>query len=272
MSTMLAIYSKFRNISGRLASVCLLLAHFATPAPASEKHPAFIWYKGITEAEGFKQGDWFTSDFARKHAAFRTAWRRKQLQISDAGEIILRLSPADRNSDKDFFGGELQRTPYSHFGRYEVVMTAARGEGVISTFFTYAGPYFNEPHDEIDFEFLGKDTTKVWITRFADGQRLPGQWVELGFDAAEAPHLYAFEWTPERIVWYADGRELLRVEAADKPIPQTPGRVYINIWGGGEKQAKWSGVAPKQSHAIARYQCLSYVPTGGSGQQCSDRF
>src|SRR6056297_2922029 len=92
--------------------------------------------------------------------------------------------------EQDFVGAEVQRSRRTHFGHYEVVMRAARGHGVISSFFTYTGPYFGDPHEEIDFEFLGRDPTKVWLNRFYDGEKLPGQWIELGFDASEAPHLY----------------------------------------------------------------------------------
>ena len=151
-------------------------------------------------------------------------------------------------------------------------MTSARGEGVISAFFTYTGPHFDTPHDEIDFEFLGRDTTKVWVTRFADGKRLPGKWIDLGFDSAEAPHLYAFEWLEDKIIWYADGRELMRVTAEETTLPVTPGRVYISLWAGGEQQKNWSGIAPDDTVAVAKYQCMSYRPVGGDNRQCSDGF
>lgn len=244
----------------------------SSAAQAQDPTAGFIWFRGVTEADGFRQGDWFTSNFTVKRPSFRTAWRRENLDVADNGEIHLRLNPAEPNDGKDFRGAELQRTQKTHYGRYEVVMTAARGEGVISAFFTYTGPHFKEPHDEIDFEFLGRDTTKVWVTRFADGARLPGQWIDLGFDAAEGPHLYAFEWLEDEIVWYADGRELLRVSAQDTTLPVTPGRVYISIWGGGEQQRNWSGVAPADTVAVAKYQCMSYRPVGASNRQCSDGF
>ncbi|WP_245848236.1 family 16 glycosylhydrolase [Actibacterium ureilyticum] len=242
------------------------------PVRAQDNDTGFIWFAGITEEDGFRPGDWFTSNFTVKRPSFRTDWRRENIEVNEAGEMVLRLHPTKPGFEKDFAGAELQRKKKTHYGRYEVVMTAARGEGVISAFFTYTGAHFNDPHDEIDFEFLGRDTTKVWVTRFASGKRLPGQWLELGFDAAEAPHLYAFEWLEDEIVWYADGRELLRISAADTALPVTPGRVYISIWGGGEDQKNWSGIAPDDTVAVAKYNCMSYRPVGGSNRQCSDGY
>jgi len=224
---------------------------------------------------GLTPDAWYISNFAIKKPDFRTAWSRNNARIVDGAlELSLRPPradvPAERGTAKDFIGAEVQRQPLTRYGRYEVVMTAARGEGVISSLFTYTGPHFGTQHDEIDFEFLGRDTTKVWLNRFVDGQKLPGEWTDLGFDSAEAPHLYAFDWTSEEIVWTVDGRELLRVKAEDKPLPVTPGKIYINIWAGGEPQEAWSGNAPDGTEAVARYHCLSFRPAGSEAPQCSD--
>ena len=203
---------------------------------------------------------WFLSDFAVQRQSFRTAWKRRSISFAPDGGVDLALVPAPAEAQKDFFGAEVQRRQRTHFGRYEVVMTAARGEGVISSFFTYTGPHFGDAHDEIDFEFLGRDTTKVWLNRFVDGQKLPGRWLDLGFDAAEGPHLYRFDWFPDRLVWYVDGRELMRVTADEMAIPQIPQRIYFNIWAGGPGQVGWSGNAPDDMRAQARYNCVSYRP------------
>lgn len=216
--------------------------------------------------------DWYVSNFAIRRDRFRTAWKRRSVMRDADGAVSLWLVPAPVEDAKDFFGAELQRARRTHFGRYEVVMTPAEGHGVISSMFTYTGPYFGDPHEEIDFEFLGRDTTKVWLNRFVDGQKLPGRWVDLGFDAARAPHLYRLDWLPDRLIWSVDGRELLRVTASEAAIPQIPQRIYLNIWGGGPGQEKWSGEAPADTRARARYYCLSYRPPGSDAPMCSDTW
>lgn len=236
----------------------------STGAEEIPDDPFFTLFEDLDPAE------WYISDFARKKPSFLTAWVRDQVHLTDDGQLQLSLDPAPEGDEKVFYGSEVQRKAYSHYGRYEVVMTAGRGEGVISAFFTYTGPWFDDPWDEIDFEFLGKDTTKVWVTRFADGERLPGQWLDLGFDSAEEPALYAFDWGPEALIWYVNDVEIMRVEAKDRPLPTTPGRIYVSLWGGGEDQKNWSGIAPHDTSTMATYDCISYVPMGETGQQCSD--
>lgn len=212
---------------------------------------------------------WYLAEFAIRRESFRVAWKRNAISDVPDGGVNLSLIPAPSEAQKDFFGAEIQRSKRTHFGRYEVVMTAARGEGVISSFFTYTGPYFGSPHDEIDFEFLGRDTTKVWLNRFVDGEKLPGRWIDLGFDAADGPHLYALEWLPDRLIWSVDGRELMRVTDKEAAIPQTPQRIYVNIWAGGPRQRSWSGDAPDAMQAHAQYDCISYRPPGSQAPMCS---
>lgn len=223
----------------------------------------------FTTFEDLNPEDWYVSNFARKKPSFLTAWVPEQVSLEN-GQLHLALDPAPINSGKVFSGAEIQRRDYSHYGRYEVVMQAGRGVGVISAFFTYTGPWFDDPWDEIDFEFLGKDTSKVWVTRFADGERLPGKWIDLGFDSAEETALYTFDWGPEALIWYVNGKEIFRVEAKDRTLPTTPGRIYLSIWGGGEDQKNWSGIAERDTSTVATYDCVSYVPMGKTGQNCSD--
>lgn len=60
--------------------------------------------------------------------------------------------------------------------------------GVVSSFFTYTGPSDNNPWDEIDIEFLGKDTTKVQFNYYTNGVGGHEFLYDLGFDASESYH------------------------------------------------------------------------------------
>lgn len=211
---------------------------------------------------------WYISNFTIKHPNFVTAWRRHGVRALKAG-IDLKLHP-DPKAEKPFAGAEVQRRGFFHYGRYEVVMRPARGSGIVSAFFTYTGPSFGAPHDEIDIEFLGRDTTKIWLNRFVEGRKLPGQWIDLGFDAAEAPRLYSFDWRPEGITWAVEGRALLRIDAATQKIPTQPQKIFLNIWAGNPAQAPWTGPTPADAAGRARYLCVSYRPPGDDGPQCSD--
>ena len=218
---------------------------------------------------------WFVANFDQQ-GSFATGWRRKLASVvlpaapGKGGSFLqLNLVPTGDGIDKPFFGAELQRSP-AHYGSYEVYMKPGKGNGLASTFFTYTGPFFGDPHDEIDFEFLGRDTTKVWLNIFTDGDNLPGQWIDLGFDAATEPHLYRFDWRQDSVTWYVDGRLLLHVTSEMHPIPATQGKLFLNIWAGNDEMVDWLQKPAKDLSSDALYYCVSYRPFHDEGPTCSD--
>ncbi len=100
---------------------------------------------------------------------------------------------------------------------------------MVSSFFTYTGPSDGNPWDEIDIEFLGKDTTKVQFNYFTDGKGSHEHLYDLGFDASEEFHKYGFLWQTDSITWYVDGEA---VYTATDNIPQTPSKIMLNTWPG----------------------------------------
>jgi endo-1,3-1,4-beta-glycanase ExoK len=54
---------------------------------------------------------------------------------------------------------------------------------------------------------------------------------------------YAFEWTPETIRWFVNGRPVHAVErASGNNIPTTSGKLYLSIWSGqGADSRAWLG-------------------------------
>ncbi len=227
----------------------------------------------VSHSDDLQSEKWYVSRYENQAAWIDTAWSRDAVRYDiEDNALVLNLYPSIDETVKRFEGGEVQRTGQSSFGRYEVVMTAARGEGVISSFFTYTGPHFDAPHDEIDIEFLGGDTTQVLLGIFVNGERLSVRTVSLGFDAADEPHLYAFEWLPDSLTWYAEGRELLRVTSQYTPIPSNPQKIFANIWVSGKEHNDWSGRAPKNLRTEARYYCVSYRPLEDDTIQCSNAW
>jgi beta-glucanase (GH16 family) len=88
-----------------------------------------------------------------------------------------------------------------------------------------------------------------------------------------ADHLYAFEWAPDAIRWYVDGVKVREVSAktAKVKIPTTSGRVIVNLWAGTGPSTGWTG-EPDFRLTTASYRCISHVPIGKTGPQCSDTF
>lgn len=234
-------------------------------------------FEGAGFIETFESLDsWYVANFDRNDG-FNTSWRRSLVsihapdaRIAGAGTLRLRLEPAPETVPTDFVGAELQRRGPFLYGRYEVVMQAGKGDGLVSAFFTYTGPHFDDPHDEIDFEFLGRDTSRVWLNIFTDGDNLPGRWIDLGFDAATAPHLYRFDWAPDSVTWYVDGAEVMKVTADEHPIPRTPGKIFLDIWAATKAMHTWLRPPSDDLSAEAHFHCVSYRPFDAEGPHCAD--
>lgn len=177
---------------------------------------------------------------------------RPENAATAGGRLALTL---DRRQlpDRRFAGAE-QRTRnapegFHRFGRFETRMRAARGSGVVSSFFLYR----YDPWQEVDVEFLGKDTTRLHLNIFynpgPEGARnnhgdLDHQTpviLDLGFDAAADFHSYAIEWEPGVVRWSVDGRPV-HEERADRRggrIPDLPMQLMMNIWF--SEAADWAG-------------------------------
>ncbi|WP_298262232.1 family 16 glycosylhydrolase [uncultured Litoreibacter sp.] len=198
-------------------------------------------------------------DFA--HDKFDTDWRRSQVQIRDQSEgegLELRLQPHDGGINR-FAGGSIRRENSSHYGCYEVRMQAASHPGVVTGFFTYTGPHYGTRHDEIDIEFLGRNTRQMHVAWFIDGQ-LQNHFVDLGFDAAEKMVDYAFEWRPERLRWFVNGALVFERHAKDGAIPAVPGRLFVNLWAADPSISNWAGTTMPGTQAKARVAHVRFTP------------
>ena len=232
---------------------------------------------------------WWTAQYDHPADWFRTAWRDSGVAVATDGlRLSLEPTPPDKIADvamlagddgtllaegltnKPFTSGQVQRRRWYGYGRYEVIMQPAAGHGLISAFYLYTGPYFGDSHEEIDIEFLGRDTTRVYLNRFRDAQPLADPvWVDLGFDSAEQPRLYGFEWREDALIWFAGDTELFRITDPDQ-IPRPPAKIYLDLWTGGKGQADWAGVATPDMTGDALFQCASYSPPHRDTPQCSD--
>ncbi|PGH11253.1 hypothetical protein AJ79_04988 [Helicocarpus griseus UAMH5409] len=136
---------------------------------------------------------------------------------------------------------------YIFFGRLEVVMKAASGRGIVSSIVLQS-----EDLDEIDWEWVGSDTTHVQTNYFGKGNRTLGDRGRVHeMDAPmEKFHNYTVDWTAERLQWWIDG-QLLRTVTYDEALggknyPQTPCNVRLGIWPAGDPQnekgtIEWAG-------------------------------
>jgi beta-glucanase (GH16 family) len=99
----------------------------------------------------------------------------------------------------------------------------------------------NGPRQEIDIEFLGRDTTRLLVNVYYNpgnegakmeyGYRGTPALIDLGFDASKDFHRYEIDWSSTSIRWHVDG-ELVheRINWNPTPIPHLPMQFNVNLW------------------------------------------
>lgn len=238
----------------------------ALPAKTKGHEPgdAFI----IRFRDGLDPETQYLSDFSINESWMDAAFDPANARYINGGlDLMIEARP---QRGQPYSAAEFQKLGFYGYGRYESVIRGAPGEGVVSAFFTHTHSQFNnDPHDEIDFEFLGQDTTQLHLNHFKDGNPAGSTYIDLPFDYTQGEHLYAFEWEPDAIRWYVDGEKIY--EAFDN-IPDHSGRVIVSILAVGEASWKWAGRPSFETPRSAFFRCVSHVPLGEEGGQCSDEF
>ncbi|WP_137680711.1 family 16 glycosylhydrolase [Aurantiacibacter suaedae] len=204
-------------------------------------------------SHGWRNGDWAVND-----------WRRSQVRFDDK----LRLTLARKKTDKaEFSGGEVQtRRKYGH-GYYEVKMRAAPASGTVSGFFTYTGPSFGDPWDEIDVEILGSKPREVMFTYFRDGEKV-SHIHQLGYDATAEDHVYGFDWQPGYIRWYVDGELAHEATGEGLPLPIKKQKIMASLWGS-QQLTSWVGpFDPATLPAVMTVDCISFSEDFANRQSC----
>lgn len=179
----------------------------------------FDFSKGISDkmiiADGWSSGD-----------GFESFWKKENVKL-EANKLLLEITKNELNEEKPWLSGEIFVNDFYQYGMYEVSMKPIKASGVITGFFTYTGPGYGSPWDEIDIEFLGKDTSQVQFNYVVNGNASHKYIYSLGFDASEEFHTYGFRWESDYIAWYIDGKEVYR---ATGKMPSSPSKIMANVW------------------------------------------
>ena len=168
-------------------------------------------------ADGWSNGDMFRT----------CTWRASNVNFN--GNTMKLSITNDPMHATPYAGGEYRTNDKFGYGTYRVRMKPIKNDGVVSSFFTYTGPSDGTRWDEIDIEFLGKNTPQVQFNYYTNGVGNHEYVYNLGFDAAYSFHTYGFKWEPGRITWLVDEKP---VYTATNNIPTTPGRIMMNAWPG----------------------------------------
>ena len=101
---------------------------------------------------------------------------------------------------------------YFFFGRVDVTMKPAPGQGIISSIVLES-----DDLDEVDWEFLGGVDNQVQTNFFGKGDTSSyDRMIQYGVDSAqEVYHTYSLDWTAERIQWIIDGTVVRELKYTD---------------------------------------------------------
>lgn len=238
-----------------------LLAAIAV-AVASESNPSFVDPLTTHDKSLWRKSDGWANAWEKND----TGWVGRHIAIRD-GRMMITLTD-EGASGRGFASGEYQSRRFYGYGRFEARLKSVAAPGIVTGFFTYTGPYFKAPHDEIDFEFLGKAPHQVQLNYFTDGVGRHETNIDLGFDASKEFHTYAFEWRPDSIRWFVDGRLVHEETGARGPLPSAPGKIYLHVWAGKDLE-DWLGRVDYPGHPlVAEIDCVAYLPLDSDQPGC----
>ncbi|WP_137131356.1 glycoside hydrolase family 16 protein [Rhizobium sp. FY34] len=186
---------------------------------------------GASFTETFDRLDtafWYISDGWNNGAHQNCTWSKSQVRVAN-GELTLGFA-AQQAGDRAYVCGELQTRQRYGFGTYEVRMKSATGSGLNSAFFTYIGPTDKQPHDEIDFEVLGKNLRQVQLNQYVSAKGGNEKLVPVAGGANLSFNDYAFIWERNRLRYFVNGTLVHEVTDPAK-IPPNPQKIFASLWG-----------------------------------------
>lgn len=199
---------------------------------------------------------WLVSDGWTNGAHQNCLWTADSVSLGDG---LLRLTLSDRIAGgQPFSCAEVQSIARYGYGTFEARMRVPYHSGTNANFFTFIGEQQDQPHNEIDFEFIAKDGPVLQTNLFLNGaggreqqHRQSGDW---------AFRNYALVWMPGLVQWFTDG-QLIR-ELRGPEVPALPQKVYFSVWSTGTL-TDWLGplVYPGQPITL-EVDRFAYTPQG----------
>ncbi|WP_245516813.1 MULTISPECIES: family 16 glycosylhydrolase [unclassified Mesorhizobium] len=191
----------------------------------------------VDNFSNFDRSRWFVSDGWSNGAHQNCIWSKDLVRLSDG---VLSLGFEKRKlKDREFACAEIQTKQRFGYGVYEARMKTDTGSGLNAAFFTYIGPQDKKPWDEIDFEVLTKDPSKVQVNSYIQGKPKNGKLVDVEGGADKGFNDYGFVWEKNRLRWYVNGKLVNEVTNPDE-LPTNPQKIFFSLWGS-DKLTSWMG-------------------------------
>ena len=226
------------GVVGALVAIAATLAASLHPAHAEgvqqevQSAPSFV-----DNFSNFDRSRWFVSDGWTNGAHQNCTWSKDLVRLSDG---VLSLGFEKRKlKDREFACAEIQTKQRYGYGVYEARMKTGTGSGLNAAFFSYIGPQDKQPWDEIDFEVLTKDPSKVQVNSYIQGKPKNGKLVDVEGGADKGFNDYGFVWEKDRLRWYVNGKLVHEVTNPDE-LPTHSQKIFFSLWGS-DKLTDWMG-------------------------------
>ncbi|MCK9210114.1 MAG: family 16 glycosylhydrolase [Ignavibacteriaceae bacterium] len=131
---------------------------------------------------------------------------------------------------KLYKGAEYRTKEAVTYGKFEVRMKPAGKEGMLASFFTYHEITSTSDWNEIDIEILGRYPNDVQFNPITKGQVNHVHHELTTFNPALDYHDYGFEWTPDYVAWFIDGKEVHRQTGDHIKTLNLPQKLMMNVW------------------------------------------
>ncbi|KAI0475750.1 glycoside hydrolase family 16 protein [Xylariaceae sp. FL0804] len=136
---------------------------------------------------------------------------------------------------------------YFFWGRSEVWLKAASGQGIISSIV-----WSSDDLDEVDWEFIGGNSTSASTNYYGKGRQINtnADYFNVDGGVQDDYHNYTCVWTADQLEWWIDGAQVRTLLPADANntdnYPQTPMKMSLGIWAGGDPSLpqgtiEWAG-------------------------------
>lgn len=222
----------------------------------------------------FDSARWMKADGWTNGPPFDNAWTADHIYFSDG--VMHIVLDDESNLGEPYTSGNYQSNGFYGYGCYEASFVPVAVSGVVSSFFTFAGPFDNGgngKHNEIDYEFIKGDPWYVQTNFWTNDDAYAGgneEFQYLGFDASQNFNRYGFKWTSLGIDWYVNGIRIGQVlDTASNPTPKTSDslqKIMMNVWPVDETAALWAGYFEYPGHPLeGLYDWVRYI----EGQDCS---
>ncbi|TPN89763.1 glycosyl hydrolase family protein [Mesorhizobium sp. CU2] len=229
---------------GAIGALFAVAATFVAAPPAARAEDAAASADPMQSApsfvdnfSSFDRSRWYVSDGWSNGAHQNCIWSKDLVRLSDG---VLSLGFEKRKlKDRDFACAEIQTKQRYGYGVYEARMKTGTGSGLNAAFFTYIGPSDKKPWDEIDFEVLTKDPSKVQVNSYIQGKPKNTKLVDVEGGADKGFNDYGFVWEKNRLRWYVNGKLVNEVTNPDQ-LPTNSQKIFFSLWGS-DKLTNWMG-------------------------------